>query len=82
MYQMNENDNTMAYLHDKMKYVQLFFALLTQVIAQEMKDFLQTLKQKVVVAVVGGSDLVKIKEQMGGESCEFELIEIKTKKYN
>ena len=36
-----------------------------------MKDFLQKLKQKVVVAVVGGSDLVKIKEQMGGESCMF-----------
>ena len=35
-----------------------------------MKDFLQKLKQKVVVAVVGGSDLVKIKEQMGGESCK------------
>ena len=47
-----------------------------------MKDFLQTLKQKVVVAVVGGSDLVKIKEQMGGESCEFKLFEIKIEKYN
>ena len=42
-----------------------------QVITPEIKDFLQKLKQKVVVAVVGGSDLVKIKEQMGGESCKF-----------
>lgn len=30
-----------------------------------MQDFLLKLKQKVPVALVGGSDLVKIAEQMG-----------------
>lgn len=41
-----------------------------------MKAFLQKLKQKVPVALVGGSDLVKIAEQMGdseeshGRYCE------------
>ena len=34
-----------------------------------MEDFIGDLRKKVVIAVVGGSDLVKIKEQMGGESC-------------
>lgn len=32
---------------------------------EEMKHFLQTLKKKVVVGIVGGSDLVKQQEQMG-----------------
>ena len=36
-----------------------------------MKEFLAKLKEKVVVAIVGGSDLVKIKEQMGGDSCKL-----------
>ena len=31
-----------------------------------MEDFLEKVKSKVVVALVGGSDLVKIDEQMGG----------------
>eukprot|EP00794_Sanderia_malayensis_P009145 gene9145-10118_t len=37
-------------------------------ITPEMKQFLGELREKVVVAVVGGSDLIKIKEQMGGDS--------------
>lgn len=32
---------------------------------KEMKDFLMNLKEKVVVGIVGGSDLPKQKEQMG-----------------
>ena len=32
---------------------------------EEMKDFLQQLKEKVVVGIVGGSDLPKQQEQMG-----------------
>ena len=32
-----------------------------------MENFLQELKSKVKVALVGGSDLVKIAEQMGGD---------------
>jgi len=39
-----------------------------QVITKEMTDFIDELRKKVVVGVVGGSDLVKIKEQMGGDS--------------
>ena len=35
-----------------------------------MTDFIDELRKKVVVGVVGGSDLVKIKEQMGGDSCK------------
>lgn len=31
-----------------------------------MDDFLQKLKEKATVALVGGSDMVKIQEQMGG----------------
>ena len=40
-----------------------------QVITDEMKNFLEELQKKVVIAVVGGSDLCKIKEQMGGDAC-------------
>ncbi|XP_074647423.1 uncharacterized protein LOC141903239 [Tubulanus polymorphus] len=36
-------------------------------ITSEMKDFLQELRKKVPVALVGGSDLKKISEQMVGE---------------
>ena len=32
-----------------------------------MQEFLQKLRSKVKVALVGGSDLVKIAEQMGGD---------------
>ncbi|KAL3233248.1 hypothetical protein MRX96_022884 [Rhipicephalus microplus] len=44
-----------------------------QVITNEMYGFLQTLKQEVAVALVGGSDLVKIEEQMGGPTCQEKL---------
>lgn len=40
-------------------------ALVFQVATQEMIDFLQKLKQKCYVGIVGGSDLTKIAEQMG-----------------
>ena len=40
---------------------------LLQVISPEMKTFLQKLKEKVVVGIVGGSDLPKMQEQMGGD---------------
>eukprot|EP01135_Chromosphaera_perkinsii_P011461 Nk52_evm37s2402 gene=Nk52_evmTU37s2402 len=35
-----------------------------------MVDFLKQLKEKVVIGVVGGSDLVKIQEQLGNEGIE------------
>jgi len=38
-----------------------------QVITQEMRAFMDELRTKVIVGIVGGSDLVKIKEQMGGD---------------
>jgi len=38
-----------------------------KVITDEMRVFMDELRTKVVVGVVGGSDLVKIKEQMGGD---------------
>lgn len=34
-------------------------------VSDEMKEFLNTLKSKVTVGIVGGSDLVKQQEQMG-----------------
>ena len=36
----------------------------------EMKDLLARLKQRVVVGIVGGSDLVKQREQMGQNITE------------
>ena len=36
-----------------------------------MRSFMNELCKKVVVGVVGGSDLVKIKEQMGGDYCRY-----------
>jgi phosphomannomutase len=41
-----------------------------QRITQEMEDYLQQLNRKVVVGLVGGSDLGKISEQMelGGQN--------------
>ena len=35
-----------------------------------MKQYLQQLKQKVVIGIVGGSDMAKQTEQMGGEDGE------------
>ena len=43
------------------------FCFLLQRVTEEMENFLQELKSKVKVALVGGSDLVKIAEQMGGD---------------
>eukprot|EP01024_Parvocaulis_polyphysoides_P024610 TRINITY_DN2250_c0_g1_i2.p2 TRINITY_DN2250_c0_g1~~TRINITY_DN2250_c0_g1_i2.p2 ORF type:complete len:244 (-),score=58.84 TRINITY_DN2250_c0_g1_i2:201-932(-) len=37
---------------------------------QDMLDFLQELKKEVTVGIVGGSDLVKIKEQLGDNALE------------
>eukprot|EP01023_Acetabularia_acetabulum_P021690 TRINITY_DN2142_c0_g2_i1.p1 TRINITY_DN2142_c0_g2~~TRINITY_DN2142_c0_g2_i1.p1 ORF type:complete len:244 (-),score=49.07 TRINITY_DN2142_c0_g2_i1:172-903(-) len=37
---------------------------------QEMLDFLQELRKVVTVGIVGGSDLVKIKEQLGDNTLE------------
>ena len=41
-----------------------------QVITPDMKEFLLHLKEKVVIGIVGGSDLVKMEEQMGGDGGE------------
>lgn len=43
-----------------------------QVITSEMKEFLLHLKEKAVIGIVGGSDLVKMEEQMGGDGGEGE----------
>ncbi len=42
-----------------------------QAINEAMKATLRALRQKVVVGIVGGSDFVKINEQMGGEGSCF-----------
>lgn len=39
------------------------------VIKPDMKEFLLQLKKKCVIGIVGGSDLVKMEEQMGGDGC-------------
>ena len=36
-----------------------------------MEEFMEKLKQKVTVGLVGGSDLAKILEQLGGETGSF-----------
>jgi phosphomannomutase len=42
---------------------------------QVMKDFLSSLRQKVTIGVVGGSDLHKIKEQLGDDvSDKFDYV--------
>jgi hypothetical protein len=41
------------------------FCIEFQKITPEMTKFLEKLKERVPVALVGGSDLVKIAEQMG-----------------
>jgi phosphomannomutase len=40
-----------------------------QRIKTDMEEFIAKLKQKVTVGLVGGSDLVKILEQLGGEEA-------------
>ena len=52
---------------------------LLQRISQEMEVFMQQLQQRVVVGLVGGSDLIKISEQMSsdnkpGENSGFLLL--------
>ena len=49
-----------------------------QVITPEMAAFLKQLQEKVVVGLVGGSDLVKIKEQMAnvGDGKNYCVIEL------
>ena len=44
-----------------------FFLDPRQRIKTDMEEFMAKLKQKVTVGLVGGSDLVKILEQLGGE---------------
>jgi len=43
---------------------------LPQVITPDMKEFLLRLKEKAVIGIVGGSDLPKMEEQMGGDGGE------------
>lgn len=38
-----------------------------QKITKEMDDFLQKLRQKVKIGVVGGSDFEKVQEQLGND---------------
>jgi len=47
-----------------------------QVVTQEMKNFLVSLRKRVPVGLVGGSDLSKIAEQMGGQQVleEFDYV--------
>lgn len=44
----------------KFKYIK------KKIIKPNMEEFMERLKQKVTVGLVGGSDLVKILEQLGG----------------
>lgn len=41
-----------------------------KVIKPEMKEYLQLLKKKVMIGIVGGSDMAKQVEQMGGDDGE------------
>ena len=41
-----------------------------QVITPDMKEFILRLKEKAVIGIVGGSDLPKMEEQMGGDGGE------------
>ena len=45
-------------------------SLSPQVITPEMKEFMLRVKEKAVVGIVGGSDFVKMEEQMGGEGSK------------
>jgi phosphomannomutase len=47
-------------------------------VTPEMKSFLTSLREKIVVGIVGGSDLVKQKEQMGDDvvtECDYNFSE-------
>lgn len=39
-----------------------------KIIKKDMEEFMDRLKQKVTVGLVGGSDLAKILEQLGGQN--------------
>lgn len=51
----------------------LFMSFL-QKIDKATEDFLQKLKSRVLVGLVGGSDLVKIAEQMGGDDGKLIIL--------
>ncbi|KAL0617432.1 Phosphomannomutase 2 [Plecturocebus cupreus] len=46
------------------------FLLKIQKITKEMDDFLQKLRQKIKIGVVGGSDFEKVQEQLGNDVLE------------
>ncbi|XP_053518646.1 phosphomannomutase 2 [Artibeus jamaicensis] len=48
----------------------VFFHFEIQKITKEMDDFLQKLRQKVKIGVVGGSDFEKVQEQLGNNVVE------------
>lgn len=48
----------------------IFNPCIPQVITPDMKEFLLRLKEKAVIGIVGGSDLPKMEEQMGGDGGE------------
>ncbi len=55
-------------LHKTLTNIKQTFFLNQQRIKPDMEEFLQQkLKKKVTVGLVGGSDLVKILEQLGGD---------------
>ena len=45
-------------------------SFVSKVISQSMKDFLLEVKKRAVIGIVGGSDLVKMQEQMGAGDGE------------
>ncbi|PNJ14205.1 PMM2 isoform 4 [Pongo abelii] len=42
-----------------------------QKITKEMDDFLQNLRQKIKIGVVGGSDFEKVQEQLGNDERKY-----------
>lgn len=44
-----------------------------KVVSPETKEFLKTLREKICIGVVGGSDLVKQKEQLGDSPNDFDF---------
>lgn len=50
-----------------MAYNYCIFLFAMQKITKEMDDFLQKLRQKVKIGVVGGSDFEKVQEQLGND---------------
>ncbi len=52
-----------------------FFLPHVQVIEEPMRRTLEALRKKCVTAIVGGSDFVKIEEQMAGKGLLLLLLE-------